>query len=54
MIRKLVSKSFTRAGESWVPRCPVRFKNVPTMSIRPPTSPHHLKQTTPRFSAETM
>ncbi len=51
MIKKLVSKSFTRAGESCVPRCPVRFRNVPIISNTPPINPHHLKQAMPRFSA---
>src|SRR5689334_4456078 len=50
-IRKLVSKSLTLAGEPEVPTRPVRFKNVPTINNRPPSSPHHLKQNRSRFSA---
>ena len=52
MIKKLVSKSFTRAGESWVPRCPVRFRNVPIISSTPPVKPHPLKQAMPAFLGE--
>ncbi len=49
-MRKPVSKSFARAGELLIPRWPVKCKKVPTISSTPPKSPHHLKQTRPRFS----
>ena len=50
-MRKLVSKSFTRAGEPVVPRWPVRFKKVPIISSSPPMTPEILKLAKPRFSA---
>ena len=49
-IRKLVSKSLTRAGEPDRPTTPVRFRNVPTISSKPPKIPQPLKQTRSRFS----
>ena len=50
-MRKLVSKSFTRAGEPEVPICPVRFRNVPTINSTPPKMPQRSKQTRSRLAA---
>ena len=48
-MRKLVSKSLTRAGELWMPSLPVRFRKVPTISSTPPAIPEYLKHTSSRF-----
>ncbi len=50
-IRKLVSKSFTLAGDPVVPRLHVRLRNVPSINRTPPSMPHSLKHTSDRFSA---
>ena len=39
-----------RAGVPWMPRLPVKCRNVPTINATPPTTPNPLKLAIPRFS----
>ena len=47
-MRKLVSKSLTRAGESWMPSFPAQCRNVPATISRPAAMPNLRKHTSPR------
>ncbi len=47
---KLDSKSFTRAGELFMPSIPFKLKNVPAISSNPPINPQYLKHDCPHFS----